>query len=95
MQSIDDDADPVASQKALRSRKASLPLLGSVILLSLVYIWMSVWIIPRFTAIFRDMLGNRPPPILAAIVINSRWVLVILDCVLCPSPPSLFGPQPH
>ena len=48
--------------------------------LGLIGLWMSVGIIPRFAAIFRDMLEDRPLSALSAFVINSRWVLAILDC---------------
>jgi hypothetical protein len=79
MPSIDNTDDSVLSQKVAHGRKA-IVIFGSVILLILVCFWVSIWIIPRFAEIFRDMLGDRPLPILTAAVLNSRWLFVILDC---------------
>lgn len=50
--------------------------LGFVILLSLVQLYISVMVIPRFANIFQDMLDARPLPTLTATVLAFRWVLM-------------------
>ena len=55
---------------------------GFVILLSLVQLYISAIVIPRFTDIFHDMIGDRPLPALTAMVLTCRWVLVGVACIL-------------
>jgi type II secretory pathway component PulF len=78
--SIDKIGDPALSQKGTPSRKAIVSF-GSVIVLGLVCLWLSFWIIPRFAGIFRDMLDGQPLPPLTVFVLNSRWWLVVFDCI--------------
>ena len=51
-----------------------------VILFSLVQLYIAVFLAPRFTEIFWDMLGNQPLPSSTAIVLHFRWVFVGLAC---------------
>lgn len=80
MPSVDDAGHPIPNPEATYNRKASLASLGSMILVCVVFFWMSVWIIPRFAVIFRDMLEGRPLPGLTALVISSRGALLSFDC---------------
>jgi type II secretory pathway component PulF len=56
--------------------------LGFVVLLSVVQLYISAMVIPRFADIFQDMLGGRPLPTATATVLNFRWALVGVACGL-------------
>jgi hypothetical protein len=81
MPSIEDAGGPIVNRVLPNPPRRTIVILSSVILLNLVCLWMSVWIIPRFEAIFRDMLDGQPLPPLTVFVLNSRWVLVVFDCI--------------
>jgi len=48
---------------------------------SLVQLFLALFVVPRFAAIFQDMLGNRPLPSSTSIVIDYRWLFAVLACV--------------
>jgi hypothetical protein len=54
---------------------------GIVILLGLSQVFLGVFIIPRFSAIFREMHGNYPLPAWTVVVLHYRWALVVMGCV--------------
>jgi hypothetical protein len=56
--------------------------LGFVILFSLVQLYISAMVIPRFGDIFRDMIGDRPLLEPTATVLKLRWILGGAACTL-------------
>ena len=53
----------------------------SVAVLVLVNLYVIVFLIPRFSEIFHDMIGNRPLPAFTSAVVYCRWMLAAFDCV--------------
>ncbi len=50
------------------------------IIVSLIQLFLAGIVIPRFTAIFHDMLGDQPLPMLTALVIQARWPIAAFAC---------------
>jgi len=48
---------------------------------SLMLLFITAWMIPQYSEIYRDMLGARPLPSATLIVLHCRWLLVGLAFV--------------
>jgi type II secretory pathway component PulF len=56
--------------------------IGVIIFFSLLQLCLAVVLIPRFSNIYQDLLDGKPLPLATAIVLNSRWLIASLACVL-------------
>ncbi len=71
----------IENMNSLNLRSASvLVSIGMVVLFSAMQIGMAVYVIPRFSAIYQDLLGGRPLPSITTMVLNGRWMLLSLGC---------------
>ena len=88
---IEEMPTPDDTDTAIESTRGSMQLwaIVSVAVLVLVNLFVLVFLVPRFTAIFHDMIGNRPLPVFTAVVIHCRWMLSTFDgvCMLI----AIFG----
>ena len=58
-----------------RSRMTALIAMGLVVLLSLIQVFIAAFVIPRFSAGYRE-LGYEPLPPSTALVLRFRWLLL-------------------
>ena len=69
-------SSPALAPTLLRSSSGA----SLFVLISLAQLFLASFVIPRFTAIFHDMLGDRPLPMLTALVIQARWPIAAFAC---------------
>ena len=69
--------DPTANRRF----SGSWVLAWVVVIVSIPNLWVALFVIPRFAAIYRDMLPNKPLGSLTAAVLQSRWGLAALACL--------------
>jgi len=57
-------------------------LLFLVILTGVIQICVSVYVLPRFSDMFADILGDRPFPRATAIMFKCRWAMAVVTLIL-------------
>ena len=79
------DAEQVPGSSAAQgSHVGRWILTGIIVIVSISQLFVALWLIPRFAAIYRDMYPGKPIGSMTALVLQDRWILVALAC-LCPT----------